>query len=333
MSTLLPQQEFAQRILIHCDQSLLHTSRVHPIPSLHTTSCQVWTLRDDELSFGISGSKKRKYASLLPFLSAQGIPLVGLVGGDRSNHIIGMIQLLREKRIPFHLYLKENPHAPISGNRFLLDLLALPDEITWIQPTDWHQVHKEVGSLLHARHPNAYLIPEGGSCPPALAGACTLALAVVQSEQDLGITFDHILVDSGTGLTASALACGLATLAHTGQVAVVLTAGKDTFFEQQVQTIIGWGQDQGFWETCTPKLSLHQPVTAKSFGAVNQTILQSVRSLAQTEGILTDPIYTAKLFLTAQHLIQSTPLTGNCLIIHTGGGTGLFGFADRLSPR
>jgi 1-aminocyclopropane-1-carboxylate deaminase/D-cysteine desulfhydrase-like pyridoxal-dependent ACC family enzyme len=43
-------------------------------------------------------------------------------------------------------------------------------------------------------------------------------------------------------------------------------------------------------------------------------------------GILTDPVYTAKLFLEAERICLVQEISGNTLIVHSGGGTGLFGY-------
>lgn len=43
------------------------------------------------------------------------------------------------------------------------------------------------------------------------------------------------------------------------------------------------------------------------------------------KGIITDPVYTAKLFHEASIITKHYSLRGNVLIVHSGGGTGLFG--------
>ena len=70
------------------------------------------------------------------------------------------------------------------------------------------------------------------------------------------------------------------------------------------------------------------PATAKSFGSTNKTIFEEIRRIAREDGILTDPVYSAKLFLTARQTILNKTLDGNILLIHSGGGLTLSGFMD-----
>ena len=48
-----------------------------------------------------------------------------------------------------------------------------------------------------------------------------------------------------------------------------------------------------------PPIHWYQPMTAKSFGQVNLGLSLFIKEFAQQEGVLTDPIYSAKLCMTA----------------------------------
>ena len=53
--------------------------------------------------------------------------------------------------------------------------------------------------------------------------------------------------------------------------------------------------------------------------------------MAKEEGLLLDPVYNAKLFQKAFDIIDEKELDGDICIIHSGGGSGLMGFAHRLA--
>jgi len=90
----------------------------------------VFVKRDDELSSSISGSKIRKYASLILFLKSEGFTDVLLLGGFRSNHVIGCAQLLKENRLTPHVFFEEGFAGDLnSGNHLLSHLLFKPEEI------------------------------------------------------------------------------------------------------------------------------------------------------------------------------------------------------------
>ena len=160
--------EIWKSLLPFLSEDLLFESRVHPLWRLQKG---VYVKREDECSFICSGSKRRKFASLIPFLLSQKIELALLIGGARSNHIVGLASLLREKQIPFQLFLKASHSASIQGNVFLRSLLESDDNIHWISSSDWAQAEE---FALEAHRPfqkNIFLVPEGGSMQRSCRGS------------------------------------------------------------------------------------------------------------------------------------------------------------------
>ena len=78
------------------------------------------------------------------------------------------------------------------------------------------------------------------------------------------------------------------------------------------------------------KYTLYIPSNAKSFGATNTTVFQTIIDLSKKNGMITDPIYSAKLFYEGKKIIEKNNLTGNILFVHSGGGLSLFGFQNEL---
>jgi 1-aminocyclopropane-1-carboxylate deaminase/D-cysteine desulfhydrase-like pyridoxal-dependent ACC family enzyme len=155
----------------------------------------------------------------------------------------------------------------------------------------------------------------------------TLAEDILRNEKENGITFDHIFIDSGTGMSAIGLLAGLAQAGVCDKsIHITLIAGSENEFWQR-------------WDSITSSLEIkkyegniifHEPAIAPSFGSITAAVLNEVRSIAQMEGILAEPVYTAKHFCTARKVIETETITGNVLIINSGGALGLSGFMDKL---
>lgn len=298
-------------------------SRIHRLPSYETAAAKVWVKREDELGFGISGCKKRKYLSLLPFVIENKFTKVALIGGENSNHVQAFLQLLNENKIPSRLFLKKQKNPVPKGNSFLLKLLANPSSIQYVEPENWSRVGEVAKEMMEELGEKQYfIVPEGGSCEQSIQGLSTLMADIEQNEKEHSLIFDHIFIDAGTSLTAAVLAFSNTQLARKTQIHVVHIAGNAQLFEAQ------WKICNDFFISNLPTKNIvhHLPASAKSFGSVNATIWTEISKLAQKEGLLCDPIYTAKLFYTAKQVIQNEKLEGNILIIHSGGGTGLMGF-------
>ena len=288
---------------------------------------QAFVKRDDELGFGISGSKLRKYASLLPFLQKQNKP-VAIVGSCYSNHVLSLTQLVKERGIPYRLFLKQpSQKTSPTGNYFFLSLLTQKEEITLlpslpkILTSPWiEEQEKKAGQKF-------LWIPPGAFMEESFPGALTLSLDLSSHP------FDHLFVEAGTGLMAASLILGLHFLQKKSTVHVVCLADSLEAFEHNLILCHGWMEK--FTKKSLSKPSCYRlllPATAKSFGSCNQTVFREILHTAKEEGIFVDPLYTAKLFLTARAQIKALNLS-KTLLIHSGGSLALSGFQEALSQK
>src|ERR1019366_7605954 len=85
---------------------VLH-SRIHLLNE-NIGEGHLYIKRDDELNSGITGSKYRKFASLIPFLVQNRFDEVALIGSAQSNNVTGALQLLNENQIKPRLFLLES---------------------------------------------------------------------------------------------------------------------------------------------------------------------------------------------------------------------------------
>ena len=54
-------------------------------------------------------------------------------------------------------------------------------------------------------------------------------------------------------------------------------------------------------------------------------------ALARTEGVLLDPVYTAKAFASLLDRIADLDPDGDVVVVHTGGQPGVFAYADAFT--
>lgn len=261
----------------------------------------------------------------------KGIKEVALIGGEHSNHLPAFLQLCREKKIKVSIFVKKSHQQAYRGNRFLLHLIAHEEEFVELDTQDWPRVEAIAQEMLG---PTAFVVPEGASCPPALPGAASLMLDIVRNEASLGQAFDHIFIDAGTGMSATGLLFAHNFLQHPSQLHVVLMADSEEAFKEKMNSYQMDWQALTKLETQTDLLpQFYRPNTGKSFGSVNRAVLDGIIDMAKKEGLLLDPVYNAKLFSTVYQIIDNPEIKGNICIVHSGGGTGLMGFAETLTPK
>ncbi len=313
-------------------KTTLH-SRVHPLRSFQVLNGKCYVKREDELGFGVSGTKVRKYLSFLPHFLKDKPDEAVIIGSAYSNHVLSLSQLLRENGVGPILFLLGDPQCKLQGNLLFSALVAEWENIHWVPRGQWHDIDLIAAEFAQQRA-NARVVPKGANCASALPGAIALALDILRNEEENGLEYDHVMIDSGTGLTACALLLAFAFLGKKTFLHILLVAGDKEEFESTL------GERKKDFELLVKeslpspsRFKLYSPSTAPSFGSVNAEIFNTVAEIARTEGFLTDPVFTAKLFYEGRKIIAQEKLEGNVLFIHSGGGLGLTGFQEEMAKR
>jgi 1-aminocyclopropane-1-carboxylate deaminase/D-cysteine desulfhydrase-like pyridoxal-dependent ACC family enzyme len=319
----------------YLDSTFNLNSRIHKLRSFGQN---VFVKRDDELSSGITGSKYRKFASLLPFLIQSGFDEVLLIGSAQSNNIVGLLQLLNENAIPVKLLLLESNEADKKGNLLWINLLHDLKNVIWVQRQDWKDVNtlarNYATDTLKDQNKKVFIVEEGASVVQALPGAITLAAEILQQEKSLSLTFYHIFIDSGSATSAIGLLYGLALADISDKtIHITLIAGTESEFKDQYHKLVKEAASIYGWpkKYFNGNIVFSRSVIAPSFGSITTQVLDEVKNIACKEGILAEPVYTAKHFSTARHIIADQNLQGDILIINSGGSLGLSGFQEKLA--
>jgi 1-aminocyclopropane-1-carboxylate deaminase/D-cysteine desulfhydrase-like pyridoxal-dependent ACC family enzyme len=293
-------------------------TRVHRLNHFPDDACYV--KREDELSCGVSGTKLRKYASIIPYCINKGIEHLVVIATVQSNNLLAVSQIAREYGFKLSLFLLKPWAIHQKGNYKLSQLFFNEKDIVWVEKNQWDAVESLAKQYIEQHCDKALLLPEGASCQHALKGAMTLADDIIENEKQLGISFSHIFIDAGTGFSACALLKSLTEKKHKAKLNILLLADDELRFWQKSAS---WADIRYQKDIC------FMPSTARSFGAINGAIKQEIKRMAMDEGILTCPIYSAKLFYESRQKILSEALEGNKLIIHSGGILSLSGFDIR----
>ena len=311
--------------------SAIHHSRIHRLRTFSSDEYHCYIKREDELGFGITGSKLRKYSTLIPYLIKEEIEEVIVIGSAFSNHVLGIVQLLIENGIRSTLFLKGRQEHAQEGNALLIQLLIDSGKIRWFSSQEWKNIDQTVLEYIESCSHPVYVLEEGGSVSHAFPGILSLPLDIVVNEQEKDVQFDHIFVDCGTGLTACATILGMHWIEKKSIIHVLLLSGSEEDFLKQLRR---WHREfeklLGIEISFPSRFVLHRPEHHASFGSTGKEVFQTIADIARGEGFLTDPIYTAKLFLEVKKQIGAGHLKGNVLVNHSGGAISLNGFQEQL---
>lgn len=306
-------------------------SRAHLLHSFcSNVNATCFVKRDDELGFGISGNKLRKFRTLLPYLISQKCQEAIVLGGPFSNNVLSLTQLLLENHIAATLFLRGSEPPLSKGNFLLLQMLVPASSMHWIPRRQWPKIDETILSYTADRS-HCFVIPEGSATFPAFPGALTLPLDIIQNEEELGISFDHVFIDAGTGFSAAALLLGFAFLRKTTTCHLLLLADEEKNFLLRLQD---WHVKFEEWigEKCPfpTHFSCSRSSLGTSFGTTNSQLFKFLIQMARNHGFFLDPIYSGKLFHHAKKVLENETFNGKTLVIHSGGALTLTGFLEEI---
>jgi D-cysteine desulfhydrase family pyridoxal phosphate-dependent enzyme len=300
--------------------------------SKHLSGPDLYIKRDDQTGLATGGNKTRKLEFLIAEALAQGADHVITSGAPQSNHCRQTAAAAARSGLGCTLVLRGKKPDQVTGN-FLLDEL-LGAHVYWTGDREAKDVIQEIEKQLKAMGHKPYIVPYGGS---NVVGATGYVLAMHElmeqlSEQQLNI--DFIVFASSSGGTQAGLVLGQQVYGFRGSVLGISIDQPANTLQTQVGALatataahLGLGQ-----LPLLDHVEVNDDYLGGGYAVVGELEREAVRLVAQLEGILLDPVYTARAMGGLIDLIRWGAFTRgqNVLFWHTGGTAALPAFANNL---
>jgi D-cysteine desulfhydrase len=295
---------------------------------------ELWIKRDDLTGLATGGNKTRKLELLLGDALSQGANVVLTTGAPQSNHCrqtaagaaragLGCVLVLRGDALPRQRW---------TGNLLLDDLLGA--RFWWagdLEPLDALQA---AAAAERAAGGTPYIIPYGGSNP---IGASAYALAFDElwnQMMTLRLYFDRIVLASSSGGTQAGLIVGARACCYDGQVLGISVDKKSDVLRQIIWDLLVPTAEQLDLDLAfsADDLLVNDSYLGGGYGVLSAAETEAIRLVAQTEGILLDPVYTGRAMAGLLDLIKRGEIGDNETVLfwHTGGIPALFAYAGDL---
>ena len=295
--------------------------------------------RDDLTGLALGGNKARKLEFLIGDAIDQGATVVLTTGAAQSNHARMTAAAARAAGLQVHLVLTADANPPIQGN-LLLDRLfgavihyVPPPADPALATSDVEEAKvAEVLAALRAAGERPYEIPVGGSSGVGVLGYTHGTREIVDQLAAIDVRPTRLYFASGSRGTQAGLTLGAKWCDAPYAVYGVAVSGGESFKRERALRIANEAARLAALPVRVEPgdLVTDQGFIGEGYGLATPGGVEAIRLLAQTEGILLDPVYTAKAMACLIDHIRTGALdpASTVVFLHTGGIPALFAHAN-----
>lgn len=295
---------------------------------------EIWIKRDDCTGLSTGGNKTRKLEFLMAEAEAQGAEVVMTQGATQSNHARQTAAFAARMGYECHLLLEDrtgSKDADYNHNgNVLLDHLHGATTETFDGGLDMNAELEKAADRMRAKGRRVYTIPGGGSNPTGALGYVNCAFELLGQANDLGLVIDHLVHATGSAGTQAGLIAGLKAM--NAQVPL-LGIGVRAPRAKQEENVFALAQATAAKIGAAGAVKREDVVAntdyvGDGYGIPTPGGMEAIAMFAELEGILLDPVYSAKGAAGLIDLIRKGRFKKGerVVFLHTGGAAALFGY-------
>lgn len=299
---------------------------LHRLPRLsEQLGRELWIKRDDLTAVGGGGNKIRKLEYLLGEAQQISADVLVTVGAGQSNHCRTVASAAAMMGMDCHLVLGGRDPGSRSGNLLLDGLLGA--SVQFCGTDDWAEIFAIATAAvdeLAAAGRTPYLMPAGGSTPTGALGYLRGYGELITQCQAAGISPSAVVHANGSGGTQAGLVAGRA-LSGSGPAIIGVAVALDAALSAAIADGLA---DMAIAQLDQPPAAREAAVVldgyrGPAYGLATDAASEALALMFRTEGILLDPVYTAKAFAAIVADDDQIP-DGPVVFLHTGGAPAVF---------
>lgn len=299
----------------------------------------IYAKREDTNSgLAMGGNKLRKLEYIVPDAIASGADTLVSIGGVQSNHTrmvaataakIGMkCRIVQESWVPHEDAVYDRVGNILMTRLMGADSRIVDDGFDIGIRSSWEEAIQDVKD----NGGKPYGIPAGASVHKFGAlGYIGFAEEVREQEKELGFRFDYIVVCVVTGSTQAGMIVGFKPDGRAGKVigidasgTVEQTRAQVTKIAQDAAELIELGED-----ITEDDVHINPDYAYPAYGVPSHETNEAIRLAAQTEAMITDPVYEGKSMQGMIDLVKKGffPDDSKVLYVHLGGVPAINGYS------
>jgi L-cysteate sulfo-lyase len=293
---------------------------------------RIFIKRDDYTGPGFGGNKVRKLEYLLAKAEADGAEVLITCGGVKSNHARITAALCAKLGLRSILVLNSAAvmYEGLTPASLSVDPLFGAEVIRVGNREERTATVEAVAERIRSEGKKIAVVPLGGSVPLGALGFVRGVEELKRQLDVMNVEINHIFHSSSSGGTQAGIVagCHLLDWQNVKDIGVSPDDPADSISADVGRIIRGVGELLGV--ELQEDATVLDEYTGAGYGIPSPEGDEAIRLLAQTEGIVLDPVYTAKAMAAMIDWIRQGKLneSDNVLFWHTGGQLALFYVPD-----
>ena len=293
----------------------------------------IYLKREDLTPLALGGDKPRKLEYEIAQAKTAGADILVTCGSSQSNHARLTTAAARKVGLDCAVVLSEDQYRAIQGN--LMTVYLMGADVKIIKTADHWDLEKY--ALEHCDHlkmlgRSPHYIPVSGTTPHSCLGYVSGALEMISQLEAENISLDGVYTPFGTGGIFTAM---LLTFRDYGIEAPFFGVSVNRPESTCLDNLAHW------WASLCELLEqdpnrnpgeyrLTDRFIGREYGDPTEACLDAIMLMAETEGILLDPVYSGKVFAAfLAHCKAGRWHSGqNVMLIHSGGVPALFAYHE-----
>lgn len=295
---------------------------------------ELWVKRDDLTGLLETGNKIRKLEFLVGEALAQRADTLITCGTLQSNCCRAVSAVAARLGLRAVLALQGSPPDEYDGN-VLIDRM-LGAEIRYCTDDEWtaiDQVLADLAARVRARGGVPYVIPESGATVAGALGYLACGQEIAQQVRHGAPPFDTVVIPACSGGSQAGLLMARRIAGLTAEIVSVPVAGEAGKVREYVAQVIDQARSAyGLPVEAPAEIRTLDGYQGTGRAGARTEDLETVLRVARTEGIILDPVYTAKAFGGLLDHLRRNPrdLGARVCFVHTGGIFSVFPYRRAL---
>lgn len=310
---------------------------------------EIYVKRDDLTGLAFGGNKSRKLEFIIGDMLEKKADVVVTWGSLQSNWCMQTAAAARSFGLkPILVLFRPAEQAATADGNVLLDVLLDADlrlmtaeKGKIIKAPQAMDILEAIGKELRAQGHKPYLVPVGGSLvrgdmdkPLGAAGYVVAFAELLEQTRAAGFEPDYVVHATGSGGTQAGLVVGAKSMGPRCRIVGISVSDPKGPFSDDVLEIgraadaaLGLGLD-----IMADDVVVFDEYLGAGYGVVDKAVAETIRLVFQTEGIVLDPVYTAKAMIGLRDLIKTGFFNpkDKVVFMHTGGTPALFPHREKL---